>query len=74
MTDDWQDAQHQDMLIMQRGIIENLAEMHRLVDACSDFTTLNETDVRNIAAACGVYEEYLQAIAPKPKEEPHAYR
>ena len=69
---DWQAAQHQDELLRQQALLEQLLELHRLVDACSNYTTLNEIDVRNIAVACGVYDLYIQAIQPKPKLE-HAH-
>lgn len=72
---DYQAAQHEDMLIMRRALLEHLLEVHRLVDGCSDYTTLNETDVENIAAACGMYEDYKQALKSKSKEEhEHAHR
>lgn len=72
---DWQAAQHQDNLLQQQALLMQLVELHYLVDSCSDYTSLNETDVRNIAAACGIYDLYIQALEPKPKQEQaHAYR
>lgn len=66
---DYEAAQHQDRLIWQHALLSQLAELHALVDACSDYTWLKEIDVRNIAAGCGLYSEYLQAIKPKQEHE-----
>lgn len=59
---DWQDAQHQDELMRQRVLLEQLNEVHRLVDACSQYTWLNEKDVISIATECGLHNEYLKFI------------
>lgn len=79
---DYEAAQHQDRLILQVALLSQLAEVHALVAAYSDrkntasfFTWLKEEDVRNIAAGCGLYNEYIQVIQPKPeKEHEHANR
>ncbi len=74
---DWQAAQHHDRMLLQQSLVEQLKEVHDLVFSCSDSTQLTERDVKNIAAACGVYTEYLQAINPQPKlkeESEHAHR
>lgn len=62
---DWQAAQYQDELVRQQVLLEQLDELHRLVDACSNYTWLKEDDVRTIAAGCGLYDEYLQVIKSK---------
>lgn len=68
-------GQHQDMLLLQQATVERLVEIHYLVDACSDHTSLQENDVIELAVACGLPQEYLQAIKPKLKEEhAHAHR
>jgi len=59
---DYQAAQHEDMLIMRRALLENLLELRLLVDTCSNYTALNQTDVDNIAVACGIYDDYKQAL------------
>ena len=59
---DYQAAQHQDTLIMRRGLLENLLELRLLVDAFPNYTTLNQTDVENIAVACGMYDDFKQAL------------
>ena len=72
-------AQHQDRLVMQRALVEQLVEVRSLINSCliypSHFhvTWLNEKDIENIACACGVQTEYLQAIKPK-EEHDHANR
>ena len=70
---DYEAAQHQDQLLLQQVLLSQLCELHALIDACSDYTWLREEDIRNIAAGCGLYEDYIQAIKPKQEHE-HANR
>ena len=64
---DHQAAQHQDMLLLKEATLIRLYELHLLVDACSDYTNLNEIDVEGLACACGLFTEYKQLIQPKVK-------
>ena len=62
---DYQAAQHQDMLLFKQATIERLLELRLLVDACDNHTTLNQVDVEGLAIACGLHDEFKQAIKGK---------
>lgn len=74
-----QHQQHQDNLVLQRALIEQLVEVRHLVSlywgklfcGTMDETWLNEKDIENIACACGVLNEYKQAIQPGDTNADH---
>lgn len=61
LAEDYQDAQHQDELIRQKALLEQLVEVSLLI-ASDNHSWLTERDVENIACACGVFDLYKQAI------------
>ena len=65
---DYQAAQHQDALLFQQATIERLLEMRLLVDACFNCTSLNQVDVEGLAIACGLHDEFKQAIQQRKYE------
>lgn len=60
---DYEAAQHQDKLVMQQGLVEQLVEARRLRTQFMGATWLTEKDIESIACACGVVDEYRQTIA-----------
>ena len=59
---DYQAAQHQDALLFQQATVERLSELWLLVDACPNYTWLNRDDIEGLAIACGLHDEFKQAI------------
>lgn len=60
---DYEAARHQDKLVMQQELVEQLVEMRRVRMELRHVTWLTEKDIESIACACGVLDEYKQAIA-----------
>ena len=66
---DYQAAQHQDALIFQQATIERLVEVDVLVRTfMPSITWLRPDDIEGIAIACGLHDEFKQAIQQRKYE------